>query len=494
MKLKDLLKDLEVKEIRGDLGVDINGIAYDSKAVKTGYLFIAIRGTMTDGHHFIDDAVKKGAACVISEEDQPISAPHIVVQDSRYALAIVSKNFFGSPAQKINTIGVTGTNGKTTITYLLESIFISAGVKPGVIGTINYRFAGQTQKAPITTPQSLDLQAILATMREQGVSHAVIEASSHGIDQHRLTGIDFDGCIFTNISQDHLDYHKTMEDYASAKSRLFHQLLPFSQKENRFVVINIDDPVGQKIIEGLNQHRETIKIWAYGVDNQKDTQIHPIHMHLDLEGIKMEVRTPGKRINIESKLIGKHNAYNILASVGTSVALDVPIEKIKEGVEKVKVVPGRMERVENDLDLIIFVDYAHTADALEKVLNSIKPFSAGRVITVFGCGGDRDQEKRPLMARAAWKNSDLVIVTSDNPRTENPDSIISDIEKGFPQDADYIVITDRREAIARAVGEVMPGDLLIIAGKGHEDYQIIGTKRVHFDDREVIREALNDRM
>ena len=511
MELTKLLEGVEVKKIGGKPRREIGGIAYHSRQVKEGFLFAAIRGLKSDGHRFIEEALQRGAEAVLLEEEGEISrGVMIVVPDSRKALATMASNFYGNPSSKIKLIGVTGTNGKTTITYLLESVFRRAGHPTGVIGTINYRF-GQTEvPAPNTTPESLDLQRTLGEMVEEGITHVIMEVSSHGLDLDRVYGCQFDGAIFTNLTTDHLDYHPSMDHYFESKRRLFSDGLTMSPKSGRFAVSNQDDPRGEAIVRGID-----LPVYRYGLGSS--CPITAERVTSTFEGLSCEIKTPNGSFPIRSELTGSFNLYNILASVATGMAMHVPFEVLKEGIESLKGVPGRLERVENRKGIRLFVDYAHTPDALERALSGLTaileetreaPQKNEKIVTVFGCGGDRDRTKRPMMGEVAGRASDLVILTSDNPRTEDPLAILGEIESGVrrvgleqwaPDDSrawrekkGYLKVSDRREAIRMAVRLAQPLDVLLIAGKGHEDYQIVGTKKSPFDDRVEVRRALEE--
>ncbi len=506
MELKRLIEDVEVKKIVGNAQKEIEGIAYHSKQISKGFLFAAIRGVEIDGHRFIEEAVQRGAEAIVSEEEREVSdRTLILVPNSRQALAKISSNFYGDPSSRLMLIGITGTNGKTTTTYLLESIFKKAGYNAGVIGTINYRFGQETTAAPNTTPESLDLQRILHEMLKGGISHVVMEVSSHGLDLNRVFGCQFDAVVFTNLTSEHLDYHKTLERYFRSKKKLFSEALVESRKNKRFGVTNLDDPRGEEIVKGIS-----LPVIRYGMSSSCDVTADQVTS--SLEGLSCRVRTPKGNLTIRSKLIGDFNVYNILASVSVGIGIDLPLETLKEGVEALQEVSGRFEKVENTKGLHVVVDYAHTHDALERVLSGLKGIvengtqGRGKLITVFGCGGDRDRTKRPLMGKVAGEYSDLAILTSDNPRTEDPLAIMAEVEKGLESlplkewhvdeiklwrsRRGYLKVPDRREAIRMAIGLAQPSDAVLIAGKGHEDYQIIGKKKFPFDDRVEAQKAL----
>jgi UDP-N-acetylmuramoyl-L-alanyl-D-glutamate--2,6-diaminopimelate ligase len=506
MELRKLLEGVEIKRITGETRKEIEGIAYHSKQVGKGFLFAAIHGLELDGHQFIGEAIQKGAEVVVLEKEQELfNRTMILVPNSRRALAKISSNFYGDPSSQVKLVGITGTNGKTTTAYLLESILKKAGYSVGVIGTINYRFDKKTASAPNTTPESLDLQRILWEMAREGVSHVIMEVSSHGLDLDRVFGCQFDSAIFTNFTSEHLDYHKTLKGYFESKKKLFSDILMKSRKNGRFAVTNYDDPKGEEIVNGVE-----LPVIRYGLSPSCD--ISADQMISTFEGLSCEIKTPKGNFPIHSKLIGGFNLYNILAAVGTGIAMNIPLRTLKDGVEELKGVPGRFERVENRRGIQVIVDYAHTHDALERVLSGLKNIMRnrsqkdGKIITVFGCGGDRDRTKRPLMGEVAGSFSDLTILTSDNPRTEDPMAIMDEVEKGFKSlslkelsrdetgswrsTKGYIKIPDRREAIRMAIRLAKSLDTVLIAGKGHEDYQIIGKRRFPFDDRVEAAKAL----
>lgn len=509
MELKKLLEGVEVKKIVGETRKEIKGIAYHSKQVGKDFVFAAIRGVEVDGHQFINEAVEKGAAVLVLEQERDVGKRTLVlVPDSRRALAKISSNFYGEPSAQVRLIGITGTNGKTTTSYLLESIFKKAGWNAGVIGTINYRFGEKTRPAPNTTPESLDLQRILWEMVQEGTSHVVMEVSSHGLDLDRVFACQFDGVVFTNLTSEHLDYHKTLEQYSESKKKLFLEHLVRSRKAGRFAVTNHDDPRGEEMVKGLH-----LPVLRYGWTSSCDVKAEQVTS--SFEGLSCRIKTPNGDFSIRSKLTGDFNVYNILAAVAVGTAMEIPLETLKEGVERLKGVSGRFEKVENQKGIHVIVDYAHTHDALERVLLGLKNIlqggmqNRGKMITVFGCGGDRDRTKRPLMAEVVGKYSDLAIVTSDNPRTEDPLAIIGEVEKGFQSlrlkewdqaeinswrsGKGYLKIPDRREAIRTAIRLALPSDTVLIAGKGHEDYQIVGKKKFPFDDRVEVKKALEER-
>ena len=508
MELRKLLEGVEIRKITGETLKEIKGIAYHSKQIGKGFLFAAIRGMEVDGHRFIEEAIERGAEAVVLEEEREVSnRTMILVPNSRQALAKISSNFYGDPSSRIRLIGITGTNGKTTTTYLLESILKKAGYTVGVIGTINYRFGQKTTPAPNTTPESLELQKIIWEMLGEGTSHVIMEVSSHGLDLDRVYGCQFDGAVFTNFTSEHLDYHKTLEQYFESKKKLFSDYLMKSQKKKRFAVTNHDDPKGEEIMKGID-----LPVIRYGLSPSCDITANKVVS--SFEGLSCQIKTPKGNFSVHSKLIGNFNLYNILAAVAVGMGMDVPLETIKEGVEGLEGVSGRFEKVENKRDIHVIVDYAHTHDALERALLGLRgilesrPRNYGKMITVFGCGGDRDRTKRPLMGQVAGKYSDLAILTSDNPRTEDPLTILEEVEKGLKSlpikewgqnemklwrsKKGYLKVPDRREAIRMAIRLAQSSDIVLIAGKGHEDYQIIGKKKFPFDDRIEAKKALEE--
>jgi UDP-N-acetylmuramoyl-L-alanyl-D-glutamate--2,6-diaminopimelate ligase len=480
---------------------EILGLCYDSRQVVTGGLFFALKGTSSDGHQFIDTAVKAGAVAVVLEDESfaPAGAGWFKVEDARAAMALVAGEYYGNPTRLLKTVGVTGTNGKTTTTYLVESIMESAGIPTAVIGTVAYRFAGRTIPAPHTTPESVELQKILREMADMGAQGVAMEVSSHALEQHRVDACLFDVGLFTNLTREHLDYHGDMEGYFAAKARLFSELLdPVRGKKNCRAVINIDDPYGERMADAA-----VCPVIRFGMGNNADVRAEGVVFSAD--GITGTLVTPQGNAAFTSALVGRFNLANILGAVASGMALDIPLAKVVAGIESAKKVPGRLERVDNELGVTILVDYAHTGDALDNVLRTIREVATGRLITVFGCGGDRDPGKRPVMGALAARFSDLTIVTSDNPRTEDPRAIIeqivggirplgvkelssTEVATGFSEKG-YTVIESRAEAIRTAINAVAKGDIILIAGKGHEDYQIIGTQKHHFDDREEASRA-----
>jgi UDP-N-acetylmuramoyl-L-alanyl-D-glutamate--2,6-diaminopimelate ligase len=428
--------------------------------------------------------MKKGASVIVSDTDLPGDFPCIVViREPRTALGKMSARFFGYPSKDLHVTGITGTNGKTTTSYLIESILRAAGRKVGVMGTISYRYDGHVTKGQTTTPESTEIQRFFSDLRQAGTQFAVMEVSSHALDQGRIEGVDFDAALFTNLTHDHLDYHHDIEHYKEAKKRLFHHYLMGSAKKNKHAILTADDPcVGEFFCA------PPIANLTYSLHGSADA--FPVSVREDINGLRLSVSLAGRDLSARSPLIGSFNTANILAAALFGHAAEMPYDAIQEGIESLRGVPGRLERVENTRGIHAFVDYAHTPDALRKTLETLKRLCSGRLITVFGCGGDRDRAKRPVMGKIASELADLTIITSDNPRREDPASIMEEIRRGFVGDA-YRSIENRREAIREAVRMTSDKDVLLVAGKGHEDYQIIGTETHHFSDREVIEECFH---
>lgn len=491
MKLKDMIAGLRDIRVYGDTEMEINGISSDSRDISPGMVFVAIRGGSVDGHDFIKDAVDRGAVCVVTERQvHGIHVPQVVADDTRDVLSGLCDIFYGRPSCLMRTIGVTGTNGKTTTTYLIESIFREAGLKPGVIGTVNYRYDGCILQAPHTTPDPVVLHRLLKEMVDADTGACIMEVSSHALSQKRVDGMRFDVGVFTNLTQDHLDYHGTMEEYFLAKAHLFSLL-----KEGGIGVINMDDPWGVRLME-----MRDMDVLGYTIEEGAD--IYPIRYSIGVHGIDADIHTPRGTVRVSSSLVGEYNLRNILASIGVGIAMGLDVDVIARGVDSLKAVPGRLEKVRTDYGFTVYVDYAHTPDALERVLLALRAITKGRLITVFGCGGNRDRTKRPKMGGIATRLSDITIITSDNPREEDPIEIIKDIETGIdgaerleangnPVGRSYMVIPDRSDAIERAIGLARREDTVLIAGKGHEDYQIIGTERLPFDDIDTVRTVID---
>jgi UDP-N-acetylmuramyl-tripeptide synthetase len=479
---------------------EIHAITSRAQDVKPGDLFVAIKGFSADGHDYIEQAVAQGAAAIICEKAVPSAVATIIVENTRKALAQLADVFYKHPSAGLMVIGITGTNGKTTTSYLIENILQAAGFSVGVIGTINYRYGGNVFDNPVTTPESLDLQRMLHEMRCAGVTHVVMEVSSHALDLYRVHRCRFDLAVFTNFTQDHLDYHKDMEHYWACKRKLFMELLPASKgKTNHRAVLNVAVPKGLELAREIN-----FPFLSCGEGMGND--LNAITAQFDLNGISARISSPQGDLDIFSPLVGRHNLENIINAMGVGIALEIPSETIVTGIESLENVPGRLERVPNARRRFVYVDYAHTPDALENSLLALRALTADRIICVFGCGGDRDRDKRPKMGAIAGRLSDLMVVTSDNPRTEPPFEIIEEIVAGMAITCDYqydlddlthgfqakgyVVVDDRREAIELAVMVSRPGDTILIAGKGHEPYQLVGRQKFPFDDRLEAHTAL----
>jgi len=487
MPLLNLLEPLtgEVRAVHGEAGsAFITGIAYDSRKVRPGNLFVAVEGFTTDGHAHLPQALSAGAAAVVVRDVERVPSrpvPVVEVKDTRRALALLSASFFGFPGRELTMVGVTGTNGKTTTSILIESILKHAGKSPGLIGTMYARVAGETRDASNTTPESLDLQRLLAEMRDVGHDSVVMEVSSHGLALDRVLGCAFDVGVFTNLTQDHLDFHRTLEEYYRAKRLLFEGLgVDNPKKGPRGAVVNADDARARDL-----QRACTVPVLTYGIKNDAD-----------LRATEIEHRQGGTTLRVGErrlslKLSGLFNVYNALAALGAAQALGIDADVACQALEAAPPVRGRFETVDAGQDFTVIVDYAHTPDGLENILRSARDITAGRLHVVFGCGGDRDATKRPLMGRLAADLADRVIVTSDNPRTEDPKAILGQVEAGVrAAGGSCQVIEDRREAIREALTSAGSGDTVVIAGKGHETYQILGARTVHFDDAEEARLAL----
>ena len=486
--------------VGSDNDPDISSLHYQSRTVLPGGIFVAVKGFSADGHLYVEDALNRGAGAIIAEHRMDIDAVQIVVKDTRKALAEIADCFYSHPSHGLCLIGVTGTNGKTTVTYLVESLLQRAGINAGVIGTVNYRYGGKIFENPMTTPESLELQKILSEMKAGGVTHVVMEVSSHAIDLHRVHACRFDIGIFTNLTQDHLDYHQDMEQYWSIKKRFFTDYLATGPKSGRSTaVINCNDARGKLLFD---THPAT----KISVGFSEPVMIGPKEIQSTLSGIVGTVFTPIGDLQVRSLLVGDYNIENILCAIGAGIALKLPLEAVESGIRAASHIPGRLEAVPNTVRKFVYVDYAHTPDALENVLETLAALKTGRMICVFGCGGNRDKGKRPQMGEIATRLSDLAVITTDNPRNEDPMDIIWEIEKGVRKtDAHcfgvselkngfthpgYVVIPDRVEAIETAISAAEPGDIVLIAGKGHENYQIIGDRKFPFDDRRVAEHAL----
>lgn len=487
--LDQLIDGCSVIDIKGARCPVVESVCYDSRKATSDSLFIAIRGSQSNGEQFIGEALANGSTVIVAESPySPGQFPdienitYVQVENCREALSLIASKFYKEPSKKLQLFGITGTNGKTTVAYLLESIFQNQGKTIGVIGTINSRYSGKVQSSSMTTPESLDLNRELSEMYRNRVEYCFLEVSSHALALQRIDNLHFETVLFTNLTRDHLDFHPTFEDYKDTKKSLFKK---FPEAK---AVINIDDPVG---IEIINENPSTNFL---KVGLSEEAEIRAIDIQLSPEGTKWTLKTPFGNQDIDSKLLGVHNVYNQLVAAAGALSQQVPIETIALGLEKIKRVPGRFDSVEKGQPFSVIIDYAHTEDALTNVLKACKSVTQERIILVFGCGGDRDRGKRSKMGRAAFEGADFLVVTSDNPRTENPDSIIDDVCKGFPEaysdSVDFIRVLDRNKAINHAIEIAQPGDAVLIAGKGHEDYQILNSKTISFDDREVAIDAL----
>ncbi|MBE7036094.1 MAG: UDP-N-acetylmuramoyl-L-alanyl-D-glutamate--2,6-diaminopimelate ligase [Ruminococcaceae bacterium] len=476
MKLSKLLENVTLLQSIEE-NIDITGIAYDSRKISPGDLFVCIKGYQTDGHLYIENAIQNGAAAIlVQDEVAPLSVPCLRAENTRKALAQIAANFYDHPERKLKTVAVTGTNGKTTVTTLIKSILEFAGKSVGLIGTNANMIRNTVLPTAHTTPESLDLFALFAQMVEEGLEYVVMEVSSHSLFLHRVYGIPFTVATFTNLTQDHLDFHETMENYFLAKKILFTMC--------DVAIINVDDSYGRRIMDDIGCPMVT-----YGVDN--DATFKAESYRISSRGVIFDLIANETTLPIRLGIPGKFSIYNCLAAFATCTVLGIEPQKIADALLIAKGVPGRAESVYTGTDYTVLIDYAHTPDGLENIIKTVKEFAQGRVVTLFGCGGDRDPVKRPIMGKIAGTLSDFCIITSDNPRTEEPMSIIRQIESGMKDSGGtYTVIENRREAIRYALAEALPGDCIILAGKGHETYQILGKEKRHFDEREVVRDIL----
>jgi len=473
----------------GRLEGEVAGVAYDSRRVRHGEIFVALKGAREDATKFVGDAVARGASAIVSELPAPsdVGAPWIRVTDARLSLALLADRFYRHPSEELQVVGVTGTNGKTTTAHLVASIFEAAGVKCGLIGTVTYRVGSHAREATHTTPEAPELQSMMREMADRGCGACAMEVSSHALSLRRVDGVTYAAAIFTNLTRDHLDFHADMEAYFLAKRRLFEMLPPSAP-----AAINLDDPRGAALMEAGGRPV------TYAVNRAAD--ITPGPLSFSLAGLTFDIRTPRGSLSVRSPLVGRPNVYNILAAVSAATALGVAFDAIEEGIAALGGVPGRFEVVSQPKDdVTVVVDYAHTDDALRNLLETARPLTNGRLITVFGCGGDRDRTKRPLMGAVAGRLSDLVVITSDNPRSEDPARIIEDVQRGITADTRrdagqrILAIVDRADAVAKAIELAKPGDVVLLAGKGHEKYQIIGDRSIPFDDAAAARDALDRR-
>jgi len=501
MNMRELVSPLGEMVMHGEQGREssecdweVTGVTDDSRRVTPGGLFVAVKGTALDGHRYLQQAVSAGAGALVVEEGcvpsgmlAALGVPAIEVRDSRHVLGVLASRLLGNPSQRLKMIGVTGTNGKTTTTYLCKSVLEAAGVTVGLIGTVVYMVGQQRMAATHTTPGAVALHELFHQMVDAGCEAVVMEVSSHALALDRTAGCEFQTALFTNLTQDHLDFHGDMEDYFQAKLRLFAGL-----GQDGRAIVNLDDPYGARVATATRA-----KVWTYAVDQPADFRAEDIHMSLG--GVSCTAKTPAGAVVLRSPLVGRHNISNMLASVGVGLDAEMDLPTIASGIAALPNVPGRFERVEAGQSFTVVVDYAHTEDALFRLLTTAEAVKTGRIITVFGCGGDRDRGKRSAMGRVSAQYSDVVIVTSDNPRTEDPHAIISEIMPGVEVGlreagrGQSVIQADRRAAIEEAVWMAEPGDLVLIAGKGHEDSQIIGATKHPFDDRVVAREAIAGR-
>ncbi len=490
LSIKQISKLFE-KEIENN--TLITGISYNSKEIKEGDIFICLVGEKTDGHNFVKEAESKGAKVIISQKDIETSIPVIKVQDTQIALAKLSNAFYNEPTKKIRVLGVTGTNGKTTTTHLIQHILEKSSLKTAVIGTLGTRESSTSAyyDAKHTTPQAPDLQKQLAVLSDKGFTHIAMEVSSHALELHRVSDCDFAGAVFTNLTQDHLDFHLTMDAYFKAKRKLF-EILNNSSHKNKYAILNKDDGKYSELVEALDSKK--VRIISYGVKNSSDFQAKNINFSSN--GLRFSLVSPEGTFDVISKLNGMFNVYNLLASISCAFAEGLSINSIISAISSADEVPGRFQIItseNNSESPICIVDYAHTPDGLENILKSARLMvkEGKKLICVFGCGGDRDPTKRPKMGRIAEELSDIVIVTSDNPRSEDPKQIITDILSGTKNVSNITVEADRRTAIEIAISKSSKNDVIVIAGKGHEDYQILKDRTIHFDDREEVKKALD---
>lgn len=481
MILKSLLKGLDYEVIKGNEESKVQNIRYDNRKIEQGDAFVCIKGFKVDGHSFVIDAVKKGAKVLIVQDDVRVQEDITIikVRDTRKALAIMSSNYFGNPKDKLKIIGITGTNGKTTSAFIIKSILEKAGLMTGLIGTIANYIGNKKVDAVRTTPESYELHELFKNMVDAGVEYCVMEVSSHSLELDRVYGIQFEEGIFTNLTRDHLDFHKTFENYYNAKFKLF--------ERSNHSIINLDDPYGANIVKDIEERGVKTKVSTFSIEKESDFKAFEIKSHSNGSEFKVNLESVEEfHINIP----GEYNIYNSLGCIICAHNLNIPMDKIKEGLSDV-VIPGRCELVakEKNLPYSIIIDYAHTPDGLENVLTTVKAFTKNRMISVFGCGGDRDKVKRPQMGKIGCELSDIAIITSDNPRSEEPMDIINDIVKPLNYD-NFVIEVNRKEAIRKAMNMALEGDVIVIAGKGHETYQILKDETIHFDEREVVYDIL----
>ena len=479
MLLSELIKDQDVRLVNFTTDFDVKRIEYDSRRVKPGEVFSCVVGTFMDGHNFAESAVKNGASALITERELPLPVPQIIAKNSRRAMAELAMKLYDYPAKQLRVIGVTGTNGKTTTTYMIKTVAEKCGLKVGLIGTIRNIIGDRVISTQRTTPESTELQEIMRMMADEGVDLVVMEVSSHSLDQERVYGIDFEIGGFTNLTQDHLDYHKTFENYLAAKRKLF--------ERSGFAVVNADDPHSEKLLEGLDIPRMT-----YAVREPAD--IYANDIEICVRDVEFDMTCPEGTAHIAVPIPGLFNVFNAMLAAGICLKLGFPLDKIAEGLADVSGVTGRMESLPTEgFPFSVILDFAHTPDGLINLLTSVREFAKGRVVSVFGCGGDRDHAKRPIMGEAAGRYSDFCVVTSDNPRSEDPMSIIGNVLDGVNKTAvEYVVIQNRREAIKYALTHARPDDVIVLAGKGHETYQEIKGIKYPFDEKVVVAELLDE--
>ena len=483
MKLSEVVQGIDIIDQYGNMEVDIKDIVYDSRKVTPGCIFICITGFKLDGHLYIEEAIKKGAVAAIIERDVEVDGiPLIKVADTRKSMPIIGSNFYNHPTETLKLIGITGTNGKTTTTYLIESILEQAHKNTSIIGTISIKIGKVEVPSSRTTPESVDLQQLFREMLDKDMEYSVMEVSSHALDLGRVDNCSFRIGIFTNLTQDHLDYHKNFDNYREAKKKLFY-------KTTHANIINVDDKHGRIIAEEIKDLKT--KLITYGIDSNAD--IMAKNIEIDVKGIRFTLVTPKYSIVIQNKTPGRFSVYNCLAAAAVAYSEGIDKDIIKEGLYNLENVPGRSEVVNIDKPYTVIIDYAHSPDSLENILNAVRQYTKGKLITVFGCGGDRETEKRPMMGEVAGRLSDYCVITSDNPRSEEPDSIIKQVEQGISStNCDYICIENRRDAIKFALTMARKDDVVVLAGKGHETYQELKEGKIHFDEREVIRELLRE--
>jgi UDP-N-acetylmuramoyl-L-alanyl-D-glutamate--2,6-diaminopimelate ligase len=492
MKLNLLLNSINVKNIIGNTDIDIKGLSYDSRIVLNNYIFFALNGAHTNGIEFANQAIEKGATCIVSDTKiKNCKCTNIIVDNVLESMSKISAKFYDYPDKKLTIIGVTGTNGKTSITYMTESILKTFNIDIGVIGTISYRYANVVIDAPNTTPQSLDLYKMMAEMVEAKIKYLIMEVSSHSLVLGRVSGIEFDIAVFTNLTQDHLDFHKDMDNYFNAKKILFYSLSTNLKNNKKFAIINTDDIYGKKLLEDTNITANKISYSTSSKNSSLFCLAKDILLNSDGSYFNLESSFGNAQVTVNQ--IGLHNVYNILAVICICVSIGIELKQVIEKLKNMTGAPGRLERIKSDKDFSVIVDYAHTDDALKNVLSAIKNLNPSKIITVFGCGGNRDKTKRPKMAKVACNMSNFVFITSDNPREEDPTEITKDVEAGAKEinKTNYKVVIDRKEAIKEAILSANKNDVVLIAGKGHENYQIIGRTKIHFDDREIAFEILN---